>query len=44
MKEGPGGLRDYNLVHWLALISTMDQLRRWPEEQALLPPQIAGGI
>jgi len=44
MKEGPGGLRDYNLVHWLALISTMDQLRRWPEEQALLPPQMRGAF
>jgi len=44
MKDGPGGLRDYNLVHWLALISTMDQLRRWPEEQALLPPQMRGAF
>jgi [protein-PII] uridylyltransferase len=44
LKEGPGGLRDYSLVHWLALISTMDQLRRWPEAQALLPPRMRGAF
>jgi [protein-PII] uridylyltransferase len=44
MKDGPGGLRDYNLVHWLALISTMDQIRRWPEERALLPAKMRGAF
>jgi [protein-PII] uridylyltransferase len=44
MKDGPGGLRDYNLVNWLALISTMDQLRRWPEERALLPSPMRGAF
>ncbi len=38
MKDGPGGLRDYNLVHWLTLISAMDQLRRWPEGETLPEP------
>lgn len=38
VKEGPGGLRDYNVVCWLALISAMDKLRNWPDRQMLLPP------
>jgi [protein-PII] uridylyltransferase len=37
IKEGPGGLRDYNVAHWLALISAMDKLRDWPQANALLP-------
>ena len=37
VKDGPGGLRDYNVACWLALISAMEKLRRWPEAQTLLP-------
>ena len=37
VKDGPGGLRDYNVACWLALISAMEKLRIWPEAQALLP-------
>jgi [protein-PII] uridylyltransferase len=37
VKDGPGGLRDYNVAHWLALISAMEKLRLWPEGKALLP-------
>ena len=37
IKDGPGGLRDYNVAHWLALISAMDKLRDWPQPSALLP-------
>jgi [protein-PII] uridylyltransferase len=37
VKDGPGGLRDYNVAHWLALISAMDKLREWPPANALLP-------
>ena len=37
MKDGTGGLRDYNVACWLALISAMDKLRDWPEARTLLP-------
>src|ERR1700757_2706680 len=37
VKDGPGGLRDYNVACWLALISAMDKLRDWPETRTLLP-------
>ncbi len=37
VKDGPGGLRDYNVACWLALISAMDKLRDWPEAGTLLP-------
>ena len=37
VKDGPGGLRDYNVANWLAIISAMEKLRVWPEPAALLP-------
>jgi len=37
VKDGPGGLRDHNLAHWLALISALDKLQDWPQENNLLP-------
>jgi len=37
IKEAPGGLRDYNLAWWLALISAIEKLRDWPELKSLLP-------
>ena len=37
VKDGPGGLRDYNVANWLALISAMEKLRLWPEATTLLP-------
>ena len=37
MKDGPGGLRDYNVANWLALISAMEKLKVWPDEKTLLP-------
>ena len=37
VKDGPGGLRDYNVAHWLALISAMEKLRMWPDAKTLLP-------
>src|SRR5215813_8844804 len=37
VKDGPGGLRDHNLAHWLALISALDKLHDWPQESSLLP-------
>ncbi len=38
VKDGPGGLRDYNLAHWLALIAAMEEQGAWPDEKTLLPP------
>jgi [protein-PII] uridylyltransferase len=37
VKDGPGGLRDYNVAHWLALISAMEKLKVWPDTTTLLP-------
>ena len=37
VKDGPGGLRDYNVALWLALISAMEKLRIWPDAKTLLP-------
>ncbi|MGA8152779.1 MAG: [protein-PII] uridylyltransferase [Terriglobales bacterium] len=37
IKEVPGGLRDYNVACWLALISAMDKLHEWPDAKSLLP-------
>ncbi len=38
VKDGPGGLRDYNLACWLALIAAMEEKGSWPDENELLPP------
>ena len=37
VKDGPGGLRDYNVANWLALISAMEKLKVWPDSNTLLP-------
>jgi [protein-PII] uridylyltransferase len=37
VKDGPGGLRDYNLASWLALIYAIEAQRAWPEEARPLP-------
>jgi len=37
VKDGPGGLRDYNVAYWLALISAMEKLHVWPDPKTLLP-------
>jgi len=37
IKDVPGGLRDYNVACWLALISAVDKLRDWPDPKTLLP-------
>jgi [protein-PII] uridylyltransferase len=37
VKDGPGGLRDYNLACWLAMISAIEERGAWPEEATLLP-------
>ena len=38
LKETPGGLRDYNVAGWLALISAMDKLHDWPDASAVRAP------
>ena len=40
IKEAPGGIRDYNVACWLALISAMDKLRDWPDPQSLLAANV----
>ena len=42
IKEGPGGLRDYNLVHWLSLVSAIEKQRAWPEQDSLISPAMRG--
>ena len=37
VKDGPGGLRDYNVACWLGLISTLEKMPGWPDAGALLP-------
>jgi len=37
VKDGPGGLRDYNLACWLALISAIEEWGAWPAETSVLP-------
>jgi [protein-PII] uridylyltransferase len=38
IKEAPGGLRDYNVACWLALISALDKLHDWPDASSLRAP------
>jgi [protein-PII] uridylyltransferase len=38
VKDTPGGLRDYNVTCWLALVSAMSQLGDWPEASSLRAP------
>ncbi len=37
IKEAPGGLRDYNVACWMSLLYALDQERRWPAPESLLP-------
>jgi [protein-PII] uridylyltransferase len=38
VKETPGGLRDYNVACWLALVSAMGKLGDWPHSSSLRAP------
>lgn len=38
LKETPGGLRDYNVACWLALVSAMSKLNDWPEGPLMRAP------
>src|SRR5271170_6236198 len=37
VKDGPGGLRDYNVVCWLSLLAAIEQYHVWPSDDAILP-------
>jgi [protein-PII] uridylyltransferase len=38
VKETPGGLRDYNVACWLALVSAIGKLGDWPHASSLRAP------
>src|ERR1700734_1567102 len=38
VKDGPGGLRDYNVACWLALISSMAKQHAWPDRATFFAP------
>jgi [protein-PII] uridylyltransferase len=38
LKEAPGGLRDYNVACWLALITAVDKLHDWPDASSIRAP------
>ncbi len=40
MKDGPGGLRDYNVVNWLSLLTAIEKYHVWPRENSVLPEAI----
>jgi len=40
VKECPGGMRDYNVACWLALITALGKRQEWPEEESLIPASI----
>ena len=40
VKEGPGGLRDYNLACWLALVGSFRQTGVWPNQESLFEPRL----
>src|SRR3984885_9599538 len=40
IKDGPGGLRDYNVVSWLSLLAAIERYHVWPVENAILPVSI----
>ena len=40
IKDGPGGLRDYNVVSWLSLLAAIERYHTWPSENAVLPVSI----
>src|SRR6202161_1636485 len=40
IKDGPGGLRDYNVVSWLSLLAAIEKYHVWPVENAILPVSI----
>ncbi len=43
LKDGVGGLRDYNLACWLALISHMSKDQTWLDAEQMLPQALQEG-
>ncbi|HEX2715086.1 MAG TPA: [protein-PII] uridylyltransferase [Candidatus Acidoferrales bacterium] len=41
LKEGPGGLRDYQLAGWLALLAELEKNGRWITPEGLWPAALA---
>ncbi len=37
LKDGPGGLRDFQVSRWLALIAALEADKKWPESITLQP-------
>ncbi len=44
VKDCPGGLRDFNVAHWLLVISAMDKLHAWPDVTIFCPQHLAGRL
>jgi len=40
LKEAPGGLRDYQLAEWLALLAELEEQRRWVTPEGLWPAKL----
>ena len=40
IKECPGGMRDYQVACWLALITALEKTGEWPSSEGLLPPAL----
>ncbi len=40
LKECPGGLRDFHLIHWLQLLRNLAAHKAWPAAQGAFPVQI----
>lgn len=40
VKDGPGGLRDYNIIHWLSLVLAIERKRDWPDRESLISPAL----
>jgi [protein-PII] uridylyltransferase len=40
VKDGAGGLRDYNVAYWLALIAAMTRQHAWPEPPMFFAPSL----
>lgn len=40
VKDGPGGLRDYNIIHWLSLVMAIERKREWPDHESLISPAL----
>jgi [protein-PII] uridylyltransferase len=44
VKEGPGGLRDYNLSCWLALVKAFHETQEWPKAGTLFDPRLQADL